>query len=298
MKQSEFIKELEKLNIFLTEEQLLKLDKFYEFVRMQNGNPNNIEVEENAISATGADFSRVMKGSSGSGIFVEYENRIFCLGYVKSRMTEADRLNDIKIRRIPSDINNKFSHPVLLHSIQQRQALEASLTPQSHVEIEYINKWNELITALSKNEDITGILNDINELNSDISTLSVDLNDVNESVNSDISNINNLITILQNKNISYDSYFNLLRGITVYDTSKTLDTYKTTQICVVYSDSEATVARKFPQAGVAGLLIVEAGWSTSNVCRYVYQRYILRDNTKEYCRMYNIDTWTTWVQIR
>ena len=26
------------------------LDKFYEFVRMQNGNPNNIEVEENAIS--------------------------------------------------------------------------------------------------------------------------------------------------------------------------------------------------------------------------------------------------------
>ena len=125
---------------------------------------NTYEVEENAISATGADFSRVMKGSSGSGIFVEYENRIFCLGYVKSRMTEADRLNDIKIRRIPSDINNKFSHPVLLHSIQQRQALEASLTPQSHVEIEYINKWNELITALSKNEDITGILNDINEL--------------------------------------------------------------------------------------------------------------------------------------
>lgn len=125
---------------------------------------NTYEVEENTISATGADFSRVMKGSSGSGIFVEYENRIFCLGYVKSRMTETDRLNDIKIRRIPSDINNKFSHPILLHSIQQKQALEASLTPQSHVEIEYINKWNELSIALSKNEDITRILNDISEL--------------------------------------------------------------------------------------------------------------------------------------
>lgn len=125
---------------------------------------NTYEVEENAISATGADFSRVMKGSSGSGIFVEYENRIFCLGYVKSRMTETDRLNDIKIRRIPSDINNKFSHPVLLHSIQQKQALEASLTPQSHIEIEYINKWKELNSALSKNEDLAGILNDISEL--------------------------------------------------------------------------------------------------------------------------------------
>lgn len=32
MKQSEFINELEKLNIFLTEEQLLKLDKFYELL--------------------------------------------------------------------------------------------------------------------------------------------------------------------------------------------------------------------------------------------------------------------------
>lgn len=125
---------------------------------------NTYEVEENAISATGADFSRVMKGSSGSGIFVEYENRIFCLGYVKSRMTETDRLNDIKIRRIPSDINNKFSHPVLLHSIQQKQALEASLIPQSHIEIKYINKWNELSTTLSKNEDIARILNDISEL--------------------------------------------------------------------------------------------------------------------------------------
>ncbi len=125
---------------------------------------NTYEVEENAISATGADFSRVMKGSSGSGIFVEYENRIFCLGYVKSRMTETDRLNDIKIRRIPSDINDKFPHPILLDSILQEQVLESSLTRRSHIEIEYIKKWNELSLALTKNEDVTLILNGIGEL--------------------------------------------------------------------------------------------------------------------------------------
>lgn len=116
------------------------------------------------ISASGVEFANVMKGSSGGGIFVGYENRILCLGYVKSRMTEKDRLDDIKIRRIPSDINDKISHPILLDSIQQKQALEASLTPQSHIEIEYIKKWNELNIALSKDEDVTLILNDIGEL--------------------------------------------------------------------------------------------------------------------------------------
>ena len=119
---------------------------------------------KDGITASGVEFANVMKGSSGGGIFVGYENRILCLGYVKSRMTETDRLDDIKIRRIPSDINDKISHPILLDSIQQKQAMEASLTPQSHIEIEYINKWKELNSALSKNEDLAGILNDISEL--------------------------------------------------------------------------------------------------------------------------------------
>lgn len=125
--------------------------------------PDTYAIKE-GITASGVEFTKVMKGSSGGGIFVGYENRILCLGYVKSRMTETDRLDDIKIRRIPSDINDKFPHPILLDSIQQKQALEASLTPRTHIEIEYIKKWNELNIALSKDEDVTLILNDIGEL--------------------------------------------------------------------------------------------------------------------------------------
>jgi hypothetical protein len=119
---------------------------------------------KDGITASGVEFANVMKGSSGGGIFVGYENRILCLGYVKSRMTETDRLDDIKIRRIPSAINDKFPHPILLDSIQQKQALESSLIHRSRIEIKYINKWNELYTALSMNEDIARILNDISEL--------------------------------------------------------------------------------------------------------------------------------------
>ena len=125
--------------------------------------PDTYAIKE-GITASGVEFTKVMKGSSGGGIFVGYENRILCLGYVKSRMTETDRLDDIKIRRIPSAINDKFPHPILLDSIQQKQALESSLIHRSRIEIKYINKWNELYTALSMNEDIDRILNDISEL--------------------------------------------------------------------------------------------------------------------------------------
>lgn len=118
-------------------------------------------IDEN-ITATGVDFARVMKGSSGGGIFVGYEDRIYCLGYVKSRMTEMDRLDDIKIRRIPNEINDKLPYPILRSSIIQNQSL--FLTTRSNVEIKYINKWNDLSIALSQKEDVTGILDEIVEL--------------------------------------------------------------------------------------------------------------------------------------
>ena len=119
---------------------------------------------DESITATGVEFSRVMKGSSGSGIFVEYEDRICCLGYVKSRMTEKDRLDDIKIRRIPCEINEKFSYPILLPSILENRIQSRSITTQSIVEIDYINKWSDLSKAISGNEDATEILNEIDKL--------------------------------------------------------------------------------------------------------------------------------------
>ena len=116
------------------------------------------------ISPTGADFSRVMKGSSGGGIFVRYKDWICCVGYVKSRMTEKDRLDDIKIRRIPVEINEKLSYPLLLSSILDNQITGRPSSGRSGVEIEYINRWKELNQLLSSNEDGNKILDEIQSL--------------------------------------------------------------------------------------------------------------------------------------
>lgn len=118
---------------------------------------------EDSISPTGAEFSRVMKGSSGGGVFVEYEDCIYCLGYVKSRMTDTDRLDDIKIRRIP-DINKKLGGFAWLPSILQNQVVGRSIAGRSGIEIDYINKWSELSRKLSNNDEANKILDEIADL--------------------------------------------------------------------------------------------------------------------------------------
>lgn len=119
---------------------------------------------DESISATGAEFSRAMKGSSGGGIFVGYDDWIFCLGYVKSRMVEKDRLDDVKIRRIPDVINERLGYPILLPSAQQNLVIGRSNVGKSNKEIEYINKWNELSQLISSNEDANKILDEIQSL--------------------------------------------------------------------------------------------------------------------------------------
>ena len=119
---------------------------------------------KDGISATGVEFSNVMKGSSGSGIFVGYEDKILCLGYIKSRMTEMDKLDDVKIRRIPVEINDKFDYPIRFPSIQQDRAHNRPITAQSIIEMKYIDRWENLNNTLSNNEDAINILDEINKL--------------------------------------------------------------------------------------------------------------------------------------
>ena len=122
---------------------------------------------EEDITATGAEFSRVMKGSSGAGLFVGYEDWICCLGYVKSRMTEKDKLDDIKIRRIPNKINEIVGRPILSPSVLKNQVLGRVFSSRSAIEIEYINKWKEICQLLSNKEDANIILDEIKALRID-----------------------------------------------------------------------------------------------------------------------------------
>jgi hypothetical protein len=119
------------------------------------------------ISSSGIEFSNVMQGSSGAGLFVEYNNCIYCLGYVKSRMQGAEKLDDIKIRRIP-DINDRVGGDVWIPSLMNNSPDRQTSVRRVGVEKEYNDKWIELREKISNNEEAIELLNDIKTLRTKI----------------------------------------------------------------------------------------------------------------------------------
>lgn len=132
---------------------------------------NSYSVDD-GITASGQDFVKVMKGSSGGGIFVGIEDSVYCVGYVKSRFTEDDKLDDIKVRQI-LDINKHLKSPYWRKSLLSANIPDAPISTgntysNSHIEIEYNHLWNELDKVLSEAKDADDILSKISKIRDEI----------------------------------------------------------------------------------------------------------------------------------
>lgn len=120
---------------------------------------------DEGITASGKDFGHTMKGSSGGGVHVVYDNRMYCVGVVKGRDTETDKLDQVYVRRIPN-INDKLCAPVWKPSILDDDLNTASTHSASSTsdEIDYNKYWDEINRRLANNENITNVLDDISNL--------------------------------------------------------------------------------------------------------------------------------------
>lgn len=128
--------------------------------KMRHASSDRYTIDEN-ITASCKDFAHTMKGSSGGGIHVVYENKMYCVGIVKGRDKASDKLDQVYYRRIPN-INEKLHNPVWIPSLlDNEQGLSAG---SNSVEILYNKYWNEVDNGLSKNEDISGALDNVSEL--------------------------------------------------------------------------------------------------------------------------------------
>lgn len=128
--------------------------------KMRHASSDRYTIDEN-ITASCKDFAHTMKGCSGGGIHVVYENKMYCVGIVKGRDEAIDKLDQVYYRRIPN-INEKLHNPVWLPSLlDNEQGLSAG---SNSAEIIYNKYWNEVDVGLSKNEDITGVLDNVAEL--------------------------------------------------------------------------------------------------------------------------------------
>lgn len=127
---------------------------------------------DDGITASGKDFANIMKGSSGGGIFVGIEDTVYCVGYVKSRFTKNDKLDDIEVRQI-QDINHKLQRPFWRKSLLNANISDEPISmgnsySSSRVEIEYNNQWNKLDKFLSEPKEANNILSEIAKLRTDL----------------------------------------------------------------------------------------------------------------------------------
>ena len=120
---------------------------------------------DEGITASGKDFAHTMKGSSGGGLHVIYENRMYCIGVVKGRDKGTDKLDQIFVRRIPN-INDKLCTPVWRPSLLDDDLNIASTNSACTTsdEIDYNKCWDEINRRLANNENITNVLDDISNL--------------------------------------------------------------------------------------------------------------------------------------
>ena len=128
---------------------------------------NSYSVDDN-ITASGKDFVKTMKGSSGGGIFVGIENTVYCVGYVKSRFTENDKLDDIKVRPIRNqkqNIKSPFWRESLLTANFPDTPINMGNTySNSGVEIDYYKDWGEINQKLDNKENFSGVLDEISNI--------------------------------------------------------------------------------------------------------------------------------------
>ena len=132
--------------------------------RVHHASSDRYSIDE-GITASGKDFAHTMKGSSGGGVHVLYENRLYCVGVVKGRDKASDKLDQIYVRRIPN-INYKLSAPVwrptLLDDDQNTASTHSASTKSD--EIKYNQDWGEINQKLDNRENFSGVLDEISNI--------------------------------------------------------------------------------------------------------------------------------------
>ncbi len=120
-----------------------KGDDFGEAYKLERKSLFNYRIAE-GIQASGLDLSD-LEGLSGSGIFTQYGDVLYCVGFVKGYPTGRKTLDDVSFRRIPelpddAIWRNSFEcyqeHPI--------ESLDVSI-PQ----IEYYKVWRQMLHLLS-----------------------------------------------------------------------------------------------------------------------------------------------------
>lgn len=113
------------------------------------------------VSESGQNATKILKGLSGAGLFVEKDNTLYCIGYIKSTYDELGTMDDVVVYSM-----SNFNLPVSDNQIEVRSMQDIVGQPErakncNEDRMVYVQLWNKLYDAIFADEDVTDIIAEI-----------------------------------------------------------------------------------------------------------------------------------------
>lgn len=122
----------------------------------------NIWSNNDGIQEKGEDFFKTIKGSSGGGVFVKIDDRVYCMGFIRSTFDDESSLADVKVQpvnRFKKDWGSAY-YPTIKDAIgEHRFENSDNELPQECVKL-----WRDAYDAIYNNKVLSDSLCHINEI--------------------------------------------------------------------------------------------------------------------------------------
>ena len=122
----------------------------------------NIWTNKDDITEKGEDFFKTVKGSSGGGMFVEINDRVYCMGFIRSTFDQYSMLDDVRVQ--PINLVKTDWRDAYFPSIEE--ALERPQYDSSNDKLqqECIQLWREVYVSIKNKKDLSCILTRIKDI--------------------------------------------------------------------------------------------------------------------------------------
>lgn len=152
----------------------------YGFANGTNNSPRTYKLEQTApqrwnvkenISERGEDLEVTLKGLSGAGVFVRYDDRLLLVGYVKAIITDSNKFDDIKVYSM-SNFNLNWHdnwYDTIYDAIKEARPLEIKERIISNpincdAKMNYSNLWCNINNGIRQKTDVSQYLLNFNDI--------------------------------------------------------------------------------------------------------------------------------------
>lgn len=138
--------------------------RLFKYIRVNSHVFSNLD----NIQEKGMDFFKTVKGSSGGGVFIGINNKIYCMGFVKSTFDEVSSLSDVVVQPVNAYKNDWGA--VYYGTIEEALGRPYTESTDNPLQKECIKKWREVYDLISRGDNLESILSQLNQIHLSFST--------------------------------------------------------------------------------------------------------------------------------